>query len=178
MSSDGPASARTADTSVGDRLISTILGRPAEAPAEASQSSYVTASDVSFVASTDTANQSSACDTCNGCKGRGCCNGCFGGFWVVEAEGVFLIPTQRQNFGSVEFIDANGSVIQSFCSRNGDDFVLTPRLTLGWQGECWGLQARYWRLETGELNPNYIVDHPFSGAVPGDGLEVNNSLSG
>ena len=36
------------------------------------------------------------------------------------------------------------SVDNSAAEVNG--FCLTPRLTLGLQGECWGLQVRYWQM--------------------------------
>ena len=37
--------------------------------------------------------------------------------------------------------------IQSYSAGElGDGLAITPRLTLGIQGECWGLQMRYWRM--------------------------------
>ena len=32
------------------------------------------------------------------------------------------------------------------CVDNGD-FIATPRITLGYQGECWGVDVRYWRMQ-------------------------------
>jgi len=176
ISRAGLASEGTARTMVGERLISEVLGRPAELPEDESPSKLVAATSASFDigAEMDTplaANQSS---TCSGYSECGACG--FGGSWIVEAEGVALAPRQRQNFGTCEFIDTDGSVIESHSTQNDASFTPSPRLTLGWQGECWGVQARYWRLQTGDLRPDFIVDHPFSGATPGDGFAIENSF--
>ena len=43
---------------------------------------------------------------------------------------------------------------EEFATSNQPGFALSPRIALGMQGECWGLIGRYWRLQTGGLDPN------------------------
>jgi hypothetical protein len=84
------------------------------------------------------------------------CDGevCFNRNWIIDVDAAFLAPVQHQNFGSVAIGTANATftglstVTTESDVLNNEDFVPTPRITLGLQGDCWGFLARYWRMET------------------------------
>ncbi len=86
------------------------------------------------------------CDSESSCEGSCSCR-----HWFVETEAVWLAPIQSQHFGGVAFIDDQG-VTDGFSTRNAGSFTLSPRITWGTQGECWGLLGRYWRLQTGDMD--------------------------
>jgi hypothetical protein len=83
---------------------------------------------------------------------------CINRNWIVDIDAVWLAPIQHQNLGAVGlgYLDpastAHNVIIDpslEFDTRNNSDFTLSPRITFGIQGECWGVLARYWRLQTG-----------------------------
>jgi hypothetical protein len=85
--------------------------------------------------------------------------------WIVDIEAVWMAPIQSQTFGGVGMEDGNGRLTESASARTNEDFVLSPRITLGYQGECWGVQARYWRLQTGSLGVDSMI---------GDGIQAGS----
>ena len=83
-------------------------------------------------------------------------------------ETVWLSPQlQRRPFSEYEI--ANEETFGDFHGGVPSGLFITPRVTLGYQGECWGVQARYWRMEEG-------TDRQ----VPGIGRNIfdNNSACG
>lgn len=85
------------------------------------------------------------------CESGYCEDPCTSRTWFVEAESVFLSPTQHQRFGGITL----GT--QGMFSESNSSFIMTPRLTFGMQGERWGLLGRYWRLQTGDLEPQFVA---------------------
>jgi hypothetical protein len=100
-----------------------------------------------------------ACQACQAgspsCQATGCGECCANRNWIVEVEGVWLSPTQHQNFGSVQLATVDPTTLHEVGTQNDGDFTLSPRITLGVQGECWGLLARYWHIQTGDVGARY-----------------------
>jgi len=117
--------------------------------------------------------QKSALATDTPCCVQQACNGemCINRSWIVDIDAVFLAPIQSQHFGvaGLATLDSRstpdnvilGTVLGGVETTNDNDFTISPRVTLGVQGECWGVLARYWRMQTGDLDAQF---------VPGNGL--------
>ena len=96
-------------------------------------------------------------ETDNSCGQQGCEGDCcVNRTWIVDIDAVFLAPIQHQNFGFVAVGTANeqGTGLDPVTDESTiatADFTLSPRITLGRQGDCWGFLARYWRMETGDV---------------------------
>ncbi len=96
------------------------------------------------------------------------CNGemCINRNWIVDVDAVWLAPIQHQNFGSVGFGTLTGTPLAPVGSTatadttNPSDFTLSPRITLGVQGDCWGVLVRYWHLQTGDLSTDLAPSVP------------------
>jgi hypothetical protein len=80
---------------------------------------------------------------------------------IFNAEAVWLAP-QQHGLGLSYFAitDRNRDVVEDVSNSSAElnGFYVTPRLTLGVQGECWGLQARYWRMD--ESHTGYDIVSP------------------
>jgi hypothetical protein len=76
----------------------------------------------------------------------------------ASAEVVWLAPCENQRSGSFDIFNINNNVVYdaSAASAANEGLVATPRLTVGIQGECWGVQARYWRMS--EPNTQNTID--------------------
>jgi hypothetical protein len=89
------------------------------------------------------------------CSAAGACEAksCVCGHLIVSAEAVWLAPLIDQRCDYVRLDDAEGDVLNqtSAAASNSDGFIITPRLTLGFQGAEWGLQARYWRMNEPQI---------------------------
>ena len=68
---------------------------------------------------------------------------------IATAEAVWLAPLNNQRVGTYEIFDNDDRRMSQFsaASATRDGLVATPRIMLGIQGECWGAQLRYWRME-------------------------------
>jgi hypothetical protein len=97
-----------------------------------------------------------------GCCVEQACNGemCINHYWIIDISGVWLAPIQSQHFAAAGLGTLNpngqlGTVVEGVETTPNDDFTLSPRITLGVQGECWGFVVRYWRLQTGDLDSDF-----------------------
>ena len=91
-----------------------------------------------------------------GCGSNACC---CDGHWILDIEAAWLSPqplsrpvaSYRIVDGARTISDDNGGVV-------GGLFI-TPRIALGYQGECWGVQARYWRMneDNERLTPSTLT---------------------
>ncbi len=119
---------------------------PASPPAPAALSSPTTppssAEAVSPMA--DTSNPFVSC-------GGGPCCGSSGCSVIAMVESTFFWPQLHRGVVSTSFTNSLGpnDLIASsqFGSANGS-FLVAPRITLGLQGECWGVVGRYWNANT------------------------------
>ncbi|MEI8375093.1 MAG: hypothetical protein WCJ35_19910 [Planctomycetota bacterium] len=68
---------------------------------------------------------------------------------IATAEAVWLAPLNNQRVGTYEILDGDNKPISQYsaASATSDGLVATPRIMLGIQGECWGAQLRYWRMD-------------------------------
>jgi len=123
----------------------------------------------------------SCCDSCctTGC--RGCCRP---PICVVSTEFLFLSPTLN---GSPVFYRYRGDSVSTstnstllFGPGNGygalDDFYAAPRISVGWQGCCWGVMARYYHFRGAEHGHNPLVGHGSYGEFANHTIDVNNIL--
>ena len=62
----------------------------------------------------------------------------------MGVEGLFLAPIGNQRLAILPSAPASR---YSAATDNSATLSMSPRVTLGWQGECWGVQARYWEME-------------------------------
>jgi hypothetical protein len=69
------------------------------------------------------------------------------GHWVAGVEAVFLSPHQNHHALNY-YLENTTSVVEHLSTQEADvdGLYLTPRIWLGYQGECWGFQTRYWRM--------------------------------
>ena len=68
----------------------------------------------------------------------------------------------NQRLAEYQLREPNQTIINGFSAdaANSADMAVSPRVTLGLQGECWGVEARYWRMDdpvnSTDINPlNY-----------------------
>jgi hypothetical protein len=83
-------------------------------------------------------------NTCVPWEEGGCC-----GHLYASAEALFLAPVGNQQCVSYDVSGPRGNSLGYFdtgCVENGG-LIATPRITLGYQGECWGFDVRYWRMQ-------------------------------
>ncbi len=86
----------------------------------------------------------------NCCQGCGCGSNecCCDGHWILGIEAVMLSPQfQRRAFADYEVSDEE--IYGDYRGGVTSGLFITPRITLGYQGECWGVDVRYWRMEEG-----------------------------
>jgi hypothetical protein len=97
-----------------------------------------------------------------GCCVEQACNGemCINHYWIVDVSGVWLAPIQSQHYAAAGLatlspVGQPDAVVEGVATTTDDNFTLSPRITLGVQGECWGFVVRYWRLQTGDLDSDF-----------------------
>ncbi len=78
------------------------------------------------------------CMTCGEGCGCGCGCGC-DRHWYAGVEALWLDPVGAQK------ITLSGDD-HVFSSTEDSRMIISPRITLGWQGDCWGIEARYWQM--------------------------------
>ncbi len=84
----------------------------------------------------------------NAGQGCGCCSNscCPCGNWILDIEAPWLSPqAQDRPLAGYRIVDGDTIVSDDHGGVVGGLFI-TPRIALGYQGECWGVQARYWRM--------------------------------
>lgn len=128
----------------------------------------------------------SCSDTCcDTCCGDACCDTCCDTccdvkckprrILVVSTEVVFLdadINGNRISYLFDDFIAEEGVGFgPAFGDAAIDDFYVAPRLTVGIQGERWGIQGRYFHMRVGEHAHDSILPE---GAFPLDSFDVNS----
>jgi len=124
----------------------------------------------------------SCCDTCcDSCCDTGCDPGCGCAkckprrIMVVSTEAVFLdadINGNRIEYLFDDFVASEGVGFgPAFGDAAIDDFYVAPRLTVGIQGERWGIQGRYFHMRVGEHAHDPVVPE---GAFPLDSFDVNS----
>ena len=123
------------------------------------------------------------CDSCCDSCCDTCCDPCCGiarcprrRTLVVGTEAVFLGADINGTRASYFFEDYVTPLTYGFGQAYTDaavnDFYIAPRLSLGVQGECWGVMGRYFHLRAGEhahdqmipairLDPNPVYDEGF-----------------
>ena len=115
------------------------------------------------------------CDTCCTASCQRCCRP---PIIVVGTEAVFLSPTVN---GSSVFYQFDGPLeTYRFGPDTGygalDDFYAAPRISLGWQGCCWGIMGRYYHLRAAEHAHNPLVGHGSYGQLANQTINVSNIL--
>ena len=93
---------------------------------------------------------------CNNGNGECCYDNCCPPppclFWVAGVEATFLSPDLNSDGVSfeVEEIDDQRDDVFSTESTDTDSLYMSPRVWLGIQGCCWGVNLRYWHLQASE----------------------------
>ena len=74
--------------------------------------------------------------------------------FIVNAEAVWLAPLNNQRVAEVGIVDGAGNTLSYYSADAAQQGLsISPRITLGLQGECWGVQTRYWRMQdTASIN--------------------------
>ncbi len=78
---------------------------------------------------------------CGACD-EGCGCGC-DRHWIVGIEALWLAPIGNQRLAGFQTTD-HDPLVTDTCIQ--EEMTFTPRITFGWQGECWGVQAQYFQL--------------------------------
>ncbi len=113
--------------------------------------------------------------TFQGCDSGCCLQGCDGGAAcacgrcrrrrtiVVSTEAVFLgadINGNRVNYLFDDFtIPVTHHFGPAYDNAELDDFYMVPRISLGVQGECWGVVGRYFHMRAGEHDQDIYDPH-------------------
>jgi hypothetical protein len=85
--------------------------------------------------------------TCESCaKDSGCPR------WIVGVEAVWLSPQHPTPLSTYDI--ANTTLIGAYSGTNVDGLFMTPRISLGYQTDTWGIQGRYWRMS--ESSDQYV----------------------
>ena len=91
------------------------------------------------------------CSSCGQLDVDGCCPCCGHCFrtiaLVAQAEATFFWPQFNREFLTAQFtnpITSRDLVSNTALESTEGSMLVAPRLTLGFQGECWGLVGRYW----------------------------------
>ncbi len=91
-------------------------------------------------------------------EGCGCgCGCCCDRHWIVSVEGLWLAPIGNQRTATYT-IDGD---TYSAAAEAETTLSMSPRVTVGWQGECWGVQARYWQMEQTDNGVNVAPDEGY-----------------
>jgi len=88
------------------------------------------------------------------CGGNSCDMGCCAPppclFWTAGVEATFLSPNLNDNGASFEFVNTSEGR-DCFSTTNGlDSLYVAPRLWLGVQSCCWGVDVKYWQMRASE----------------------------
>ena len=97
---------------------------------------------------------------CNdGVCGDSCCapQPCL--FWTAGVEATFLNPDLNSRGGPSFAVERFEDDRYDYCSTDSSDLdslYMSPRIWLGVQGCCWGMDVRYWHLQAseGEFDPS------------------------
>jgi len=79
--------------------------------------------------------------------------------WIVGVEAVWLSPQQQTGpvarYTIEESTGQRYTVVDDLRGPEVSGLFITPRISLGYQGDCWGIQTRYWRMNEpgGRLTP-------------------------
>jgi len=118
----------------------------------------------------------SCCDSCCSSGCRGCCRP---PICVVSTEFLFLSPTLNGTPVFYQYDDTAPSTLR-FGPATGygalDDFYAAPRISVGWQGCCWGVMARYYHFRGAEHGHNPLFGHSSHGQIANHTINVNNIL--
>jgi hypothetical protein len=100
-----------------------------------------------------------------GCAGQSCCGP--NRSVIAMVESTFFWPQFHRDFLSSTFTNPNFNttqVVQSNSALGSTDgsLMVGPRITLGVQGECWGLVGRYWNGTSWATG--FAPSNPFSTA--------------
>jgi hypothetical protein len=96
-------------------------------------------------------NCAGACSSCGQLSPDGCCPCCGHCFrtiaLIAQAEATFFWPQFNRDFLTAQFsnpIASRNLISNSSLESTDGSLLVAPRLTFGFQGECWGLVGRYW----------------------------------
>jgi hypothetical protein len=155
--------------------IKTTIEQPSSPANLTNFTEYYAGADAKTAAQTDTAPVPPAEAPKNGCAlpQPGCepacgtcapvCSVC--PHWIVGVEAVWLSPQYNTSYASYAIEDARDTVVNYYKGSLAGGLFITPRLTLGYQGDCWGVQIRYWRMS-----------EPGNRFIPSNGY-TDNSIS-
>ncbi len=93
-----------------------------------------------------------------GCGSCGCDSGCCA-HWILGIETVWLSP-QLQRHAVADYAIADTELVGEYRGGVPSGLFMTPRITLGYQGECWGVQTRYWRMNESSTHFFPTVEGP------------------
>ena len=121
--------------------------------------------------------------SCGGnCCDVGCCAPPPCLFWTAGVEATFLSPNLNDNGASFEFVNTSEGR-DCLSSTNGlDSLYVAPRLWLGVQSCCWGVDVKYWQMRASStgwdpaLGQGGVWDGPDCG-VPDIAHWSENSMS-
>lgn len=95
------------------------------------------------------------CGTCQ--SDPGCAH------WILGIETVWLSPQEQIRPDANYRIIDRTTVLNNYDGGVVSGLFITPRITLGYQGECWGVQTRYWRMSEANNQFTPAVDDSLSG---------------
>ena len=124
---------------------------------------------------------SGCCDSgCDSCCTPCCQTCCRPPILVVSTEAVFLSPTVNGTSVFYQFDDFTTPETLRFGPATGygalDDFYAAPRISVGWQGCCWGVMGRYYHMRAAEHAHNPLVNHGSYGQLANQTVNVCNIL--
>ena len=93
------------------------------------------------------------------CCDTGCCEPQPCLFWTAGVEATFLNPDINSRGGPSFAVERFEDDRYDYCSTDSSDLdslYMSPRIWLGVQGCCWGMDVRYWHMQAseGEYDPS------------------------
>lgn len=89
---------------------------------------------------------------CDGCGSSSCRGNCQSRYLVATVEAVFLSPNIRNGQNVNYQVTPTGGTASVYTSNGTDNLYASPRIWLGYQGDCWGAGIRYWNLSSSETS--------------------------
>ncbi|MGW8256026.1 MAG: hypothetical protein ACWGMZ_00925 [Thermoguttaceae bacterium] len=128
-----------------------------------SYNNYLASAETAATAKKDSVVSTECEPNCGACSSCCCCDP----HWIVGLEAVWLSPQLRNGLPSAGFSLDDGAATSLYSGSQVAGLFISPRITLGYQGELWGIQTRYWRFnETGgglnvldDPDNNYYFNH-------------------
>jgi hypothetical protein len=121
-------------------------------------------------------------NSCNSGCDMGCCNAAPCLFWTAGMEATFLSPNLNDEGATFDLVNTSTDRVDFSSTHGLDSLYVAPRIWLGVESCCWGVDMKYWQMRASSqgwdpaVGTNGEFDGPECG-VPNIGHFSANSMS-